>query len=485
MSFTAQLGTSSSQLGNIEPGQGAVETPTSVFGPGSSNTTPNTTLPVPSFTSPGTVRVDPFLQFTPLTSGSTTSVSTVFSSNVTAGSTIVFVGVAANTSAAPTSCTDTLGNTYTRVRAFQSVSYRCEMWATYNIASGGANTVTINGWTSPFALQGLSYEFALGPNAKTCDNNTGTGNSTGSVSSTGIMGVMVLVNKNNTGGTFTRGVNFKHQAGGPSMFTMCGTVMDFGSSTGNFTPTNDGINVIGMFTDVEGQTVGTVAGAATVSGVGFPLYSGGDIILEDGSGDILLETGDFVLLEDTTSGGTGSVTGAATVSGVGVSIASGAGSVAGVATVTAVGVGLSAVTGTGTTALPVPSFTGAGIWTNPTGLWDQQAVEDLEQADIQTDRLQQMAIEDLELYDLPIDRMDQLAVEDIEVPRDRFVNLDQYCVEILIPFDCNLTPPLTLPPGCPPDEIEGTGSSSAGCADSPATGTATTKAGCKPTIRNS
>lgn len=143
-------------------------------------------------------------------------------------------------------------------------------------------------------------------------------------------------------------------------------------------------------------------------------------------------------------------------------------------------------TGTGAITIGAPAVSGDGFSGFPFTNITQYPLEDLEFSDAEFNRLTQLAVEDFETLintGPQLNRLTQYSVEDLE-QYNPTVKLTQYVVEILIPFDCDLTPPLTLPPGCPPDEIEGEGSNSAGCVDSPATGSGTSKAGCKPTFRN-
>ena len=550
MAFTAQLGTSSSQLGNIEPGQGAVDTIIQQGGPGSDGTL-SYGIAAPHPTLSGTATFDPPRYTLRQSFDGGTGTTHSFSSTPLVGDLIVVSGRV-------TACSDNQGNTYHFADGNAgTAATETGIWYAYNVASSGTFTITVTLGTS--GTWGAAEFTGFGPNdplkGHNASNNTNSGYTIAPSNPvpTDHQGVIILSDGGSTvlatptvtsvetppWTNFHSGTAFQ-TFGYYRMFATTASITVSVSFSGSATWSA----AIAYFVNPQ-DAVGSSVGTSTAAATGFPIYEGGHILLETGD-SILLETGDFALLESTTDGGAASSSGTATVSGVGYSTASGVGSAAGVATVSGVGAVVNStgsggitihhptfsgsatvgINGSGGIAISHPSFSGAGNtnvigsggitinapsfsgsaqagvsasggitishptlsgstrFTNPDLLLTQFAAEDQEEADTQTAQLTQFAAEDIEEFSDPQIFETQYAVEDQEEFSSPKILLDQYVVEILIPFDCNLTPPLTLPPGCPPNEIEGTGSNHSGCEENSVEGTGSSSDGCVPFVKD-
>ncbi len=495
MSFTAQPGTSSSQLGNIEPGNGAAVAPTPNIGAGS------ITISHPTYTSTGTVRADPLLQKGYINGGSFT-----FGSNITSGSTLVVSTGRVDNGTRIGSITDTLGNTWVKtISAFVGNGLVCEQWAAFGCFAG-ANTVTIHysaGGGANLAFYELALlrggKFGTSSNGGTGSEASGTSHTTTSVTSTGYAVLIEAAQTSGILGTPTPGTNFYYDSAPITTFyTQAGVLSNGGTTTGAWTSSGGtaSAQILGYYNDADltgtaavtihhptlaatGSEGDTGSGSFTIH---HPTLSGTGNVTINGTGGITISHPTLLGAEQVIVG-TGSITiQHPTLLGA-EQLITGDGSLT-IHHPTLSGLGGSGTSGSGGIIILHPTFSGSGIFSNPFLSITQAPTEDLEIPDTRQLLDTQAPVEDLEYFDAPIESMDQIAVEDLELYNLPILRLDQMVVEILIPFDCNLTPPLILPPGCPPDEIEGEGSASGGCNAMPTTGSGTSKSGCKPTFRN-
>jgi hypothetical protein len=302
MSTTARLGIADSILSNIQLGKG------SVFHPDNDGRSPyGPSIGKPSIYALGLFRADPFVQLAP--AGSTSS---TFSANVTAGSTLVLTTGGFGGDAQPSSVADNLGtgNVWTKLIGVTQGNGPCTIWATFNIPSGGACTVTATGMGT-LGPSCAAWEVALGPTARvvaTASGNTGTPHvvttNGGLVTSTGFYGVCFTAGSANIGGGYSRGSQFQHSVNPTGRFFQMGFGADFFSTNGAWTSGAGTANTVAaMLTDIEGATALSVSGAATMSVTGLELFEGGRLKLED-NGRLLLEDGSFLLTEFNQAGDT-------------------------------------------------------------------------------------------------------------------------------------------------------------------------------------
>lgn len=104
---------------------------------------------------------DPYVNTAFVSGGSVSATTSAF--NLVAGNTVI-VGVRwGNGDQKPVSVTDSVGNTYTRLANAQWTGDRCDIWASFNVPTGGAAvTVTVNCGTGSQFIYVRALQYAFG-----------------------------------------------------------------------------------------------------------------------------------------------------------------------------------------------------------------------------------------------------------------------------------------------------------------------------------
>ena len=340
MAFTPKIGTSTSQLGNIEPGQGGVEPVTQRGGPGSDQLLAyGDAFQVPALS--GTGKVDPprytLLQKKGFASGTSLS----FDNPVTTGSLIVICGDANST--VPTD-NQGLGNVYTKVATVGAPGgwNGASIYYCYNVQSGGGTfTITIGQFRSTnvgiaeFGGFGTVDPF-VGASAQQFGNSTGPFTKTiANAPSSDHMGVGILCIAGGIGGFTPVGTTLTTDHN-PQWTTANNTSPWFyGLGFGNAGYYNlhtvkgatDSVTVqvnananwsilLAEFQNPQ-DAVGTSAGTSTANAGSLAIFEGG-YVLQETSDKIILEDGSgFLKLESTSEGGRGIAAGTGTATAVG------------------------------------------------------------------------------------------------------------------------------------------------------------------------